>query len=201
MITLPTIGKDGDAEWWFIFAQGPSFLREDAEKLRPFGKTMGINNAVFYCPWIDVLYACDGKWWREYEKKIPKLFKGEKYSYQRVPGCERFYRQKNFPSMGGNGGQQGIQLAYSKRNPEKEMWIGLLGFDHQHTGGKKHCHKDHPRPMGNAGSVMNWPGVMEKTAEVLKRKKVTVINFTRETAIDCFPRMEVDELVSHYRNS
>lgn len=188
--------KTTDKDWCFIFAQGPSFLREDAEKLK-WGFTIGINNAVFYCPWIDILYACDEKWWRVYGKKIPKSFEGRRFSYQRVPGCERFYRQKHFPSMGGNGGQQGIQLAVA----EGFKKIALLGFDHQHTGGKKHCHRDHPRPLGNAGSVMNWPSVMEQTAKVLKRYKVEVINLSRETAIECFPRMGVDEFVSRYRNS
>lgn len=182
-------------DWWFIFAPGPSFLRVDAEKLQ-WGKTIAVNNAVFYCPWADYLYACDEKWWRVYESKV-KFFKGRRFSYQRSVGVERFYRPAHFPTLGGNSGVQAIQLAYSEGGRN----IAILGFDHQHTDGKKHCHKDHPKPLGNAGSVERWPEAMDRTYAVLKRKGVTLINLSRETAIESVPRMTVEDFVEQYRNS
>jgi hypothetical protein len=183
------------SETWFIFATGPSFRREDAEKVR-WCKTVAVNNAVFYTPWADILYACDAKWWMCYGAKLG-FFKGKRYSFQRVTRVERFYRQKGFPSIAGNSGNQAIQLLASfgvKR-------IGLLGFDHRHSEGKRHCHADHPKRLGNAGSVDAWPGLMEQTERVLKKQGIEVINCSRETAIKCFPRMTVDEFNEHYRNT
>jgi hypothetical protein len=184
-----------NCDTWFIFATGPSFLRQDAEKVR-WCKTVAVNNAVFFAPWADILYACDAKWWNCYGKSLG-FFKGQRYSFQRVPGTERFYRQQGFPGLAGNSGNQAIQLVASMGAKR----IGLLGFDHQHTGGKKHCHADHPKRLGNAGSVAAWSGLMEQTAKVLKRKGVEVINCSRETAITCLPRMTVDEFNDHYRNT
>lgn len=190
--------EQNSIDWWAVFATGPSFKRVDAEQLR-WCKTVAVNNAVFYCPWVDIQYACDAKWWRFYGKKIP-WFGGQKYSYQHHPGCERFYRPGHFPTAGGNGGNQAMQLAYVNRDTSRPMGIVITGFDHQHTEGQKHCHGDHPRPLGNAGSVMNWPEAMERTAKVLKRKGVTVINCSRETALTCFPRMSVEEFCEQYRH-
>lgn len=179
----------------FIFATGPSFLREDAEQAR-WCHTIAVNCAVFYTPWADQLYACDLKWWRHYGPMIP-WYRGEKWCFQKTPGVEKFHRPRGFGTTLSNSGHQALLMAHSQGHKV----IGLLGFDHQHTKGKKHVHGDHPERMGNAAGVDKWVGVMNQTAEVLGKKGITVINCSRDTALTCFPRMTVEEFNAQYRDT
>jgi hypothetical protein len=81
--------------------------------------------------------------------------------------------------------------------------ILLLGFDQQKTGGRAHCHVDHPKMdeggrrtnMANAGGIMSWPRMMNQTSMDLKKLGVNVINLSRETALRCFPRMTPEKFL------
>lgn len=70
--------------------------------------------------------------------------------------------------------------------------IVLIGYDCQKTGGKVHHHGDHPPNLGNAKSMSQWFVRFRKLAETMSRAKVNVINASRETALTCFPRMDLE---------
>jgi hypothetical protein len=74
----------------------------------------------------------------------------------------------------------------------------LLGYDMQHTGGKAHCHADHPRPLGNFAPEMArlCATKFDAIASDLKNECVRVINCTRETALRCFERMPLAEALA-----
>jgi len=177
--------------WWFIFATGPSFRRTDAELFRGLGKSIAVNNAVFYAPWSDCLYACDLKWWQYYSDGL-SWYKGERWSHQHYKENRSFTGDCQFASFGGNSGHQALQMAAVKGAKK----ICLLGFDQQFTGGIKHCHDDHPDRLGNAPQIDHYPGYMEKTGRDLKRMGVEVVNCTRETALTMFPRMTPEQFIS-----
>lgn len=72
--------------------------------------------------------------------------------------------------------------------------IVLLGYDCQHTGGRKHWHADHPGKLGNADGVADWPA---QFAVVLPRLRgIEVVNASRETALCLFPRASLEEALS-----
>ena len=81
--------------------------------------------------------------------------------------------------------------------------IALLGFDQQKTDGKAHCHADHPRMakdgkrtnMANAGGIMAWPRLMNKTAVEFKERGINVVNLSPATALKCFPRLTVERFL------
>lgn len=69
--------------------------------------------------------------------------------------------------------------------------IIMLGYDCQKTGGKAHWHGDHPRQLGNANSINRW---IPKFQELAKdHRHVEIINCSRATALECFPRMELED--------
>jgi len=178
--------------WTLIVASGPSLTRSDCDALRgKVDQCIAVNCAIFVCPWADILYAADGKWWRHYGKDVA-WFKGERASMTyRKPGVTH-YRPKLFPRTGGNSGHQALTMAVERGAKH----VALLGFDHKEgPGGKKHYHGDHPDGLGNANSLPNWAGRMNHTAIEIAAMGVEVVNLTRDTALRCYPRMTVEDFV------
>lgn len=69
----------------------------------------------------------------------------------------------------------------------------LLGFDCQHTHGKSHWFGNHPAGLGNAGLTHQWLDKFKQLADDFKH--VEIINASRETAITCFPRARLEDLL------
>jgi hypothetical protein len=90
---------------------------------------------------------------------------------------------------GGNGGYQTINLAYLFG----ALRIILLGFDMKFSGNKSHWHGDHPGVLNRDVPVKTFLQNFPALADDLKDEGVEVINATRETALECFPRMGLEE--------
>lgn len=71
--------------------------------------------------------------------------------------------------------------------------IILLGYDMQYTGGKRHWHGDHPKGLANAGKINAWPKEFAALAKTITH--VDVVNCTRETALHCWPKRNLDEVL------
>lgn len=144
------------------------------------------NTTFRLAPWADVLYAMDKKWWETYQGEVLNAFPGERVSLAKM--LPR-YRVTQIDALKhyGNSGAAAISLA-AHRGAKR---IILLGYDCQHTGGKAHWHGDHPRNLGNARSVTLWAENFAKLAADLAEKGVTVINASRETALECWPREDL----------
>jgi hypothetical protein len=69
----------------------------------------------------------------------------------------------------------------------------LLGYDCQHTGGKAHWHGDHPSHLGNASAMDQW---IVSFGQLAARLKCEVLNATRETALECWPRVDLEKALS-----
>lgn len=90
-------------------------------------------------------------------------------------------------TYGGNSGHQAVHLAY---NWGAEVII-LLGYDY---GGEGHWFGKHPQPLDGGTAFAGWIKHMGHLARALEAKGVQVINCSRETALQCFPRMNIDEI-------
>jgi len=180
--------------WAVCIASGPSLTRADCDALRGFGYTIVVNCAVFFAPWADEWYAADLQFWNYYGKK-GAWFKGHRVSRSRHELVDETWRGAGWPTTGGNSGHQALQLAV-ERGYER---VALIGYDHKHTGGKTHFHGDHPRKnkvrLGNPQHCHHWARQMKRTSLTLKQKGIEVVNLSRETAIECFPRMTVEEFL------
>ena len=99
--------------------------------------------------------------------------------------------------QGGNGGYQALNLAVLMGATK----VILLGYDMHATAESKHFHPDHPLGLNNP-----YPGLFEKwiqnfrtTLDDLKKASVTVVNCTPDSALDCFPRVPLEDVLHVWR--
>lgn len=124
----------------------------------------------------------DLAWWRKHYDDTHG-FAGEKLS---IAKGARGAAIVDLP-YSGNSGAGALILAhhYGARR------IIMLGYDCKYApDGKRHWHGDHPRGLGNAVSVNNWPGEFQKAAGFLGGAEI--LNASRETAIQLWPRISLE---------
>ena len=177
---------------------GPSLTQEDVEAVRGrVDAVIAINDAYRLAPWADVLYACDERWWTWH--KGVKSFAGLKYSLQKSSlkwrgvqvlqntGPIGLERKPNGLKTGKNSGYQAMNLAFhlgAKR-------ILLLGYDMQVAIGKSHWFGSHPG--GGPPPVQSFRGMFRQIVGPLEKEGVSVVNCSRETALDCFTRLPLTQ--------
>lgn len=185
-------------------ASGPSLTAEDCETVREAGLPTIVTNTTFrMCPWADVLFGFDGAWWKEYggARGKPKdggptvndIFPGLRMTCSALGaalGVDSMHSERWFDPCG-TSGTAAISLAVSAGAKR----ILLLGYDSQKTGGKTHHHGDHPPHLGNAKSMPNWPRRFKNVAR-LAAGKSEVVNCSRSTALQCFPRGELSQEIA-----
>ncbi len=197
--------------WWpdwrgetvVIAASGLSQRVEDIQFARGRSKVMAINNTWQPAPWADVLYACDGAWWKcedlGYGQHALREFGGLLVSgHSNVPGTrhiavntvnDELYPGSTFGG-GGNSAFQAINIAV--------LWgadrILLTGVDCMNPG--EHWHGPHTniKPLVNSrqSTMDNWKKAFSTVAPLLAARGVEVINCTRQTALECFPRAKME---------
>ncbi|MCH4563353.1 hypothetical protein MKP05_09445 [Halomonas sp. EGI 63088] len=141
------------------------------------------NNTYQLCPWADVLYAMDRKWWTV----MTPSFSGECLTAAgNVPGATRTAAPK-----GGNSGAGALLLARHRGATR----ILMLGYDCQvGDDGQRHWHGAHRQGLGNAVSLPKFYGQFAQAAEQLL--DVEVINCSRATALDMWPRGDLAQALS-----
>lgn len=183
---LTALVKGGEV---VCIASGPSLTEADVELVRQWrGEKRCVfvaNNSFRIAPWADAMYAMDSGWWGVHKKEALK-FPGLKFTScsKLLPDVKRLplHSFNNF----GNSGAAIVMLA--QVCGAKAVY--LLGYDCQFTNGKSHWHGDHAAPLKNALSVDKWPQKFRNLSHVLR---VKVVNCSRETALDAFPRASLEE--------
>lgn len=187
-----------------ILASGPSLTSADADYVRSrVDAVIVINGAYELAPWADCLYGSDVHRFWTWRQGVPD-FKGLKYTVWTEPG-----RKKKAAELGllalQHVGDTGLSLdpttlmtgknsTYAAMNLAVHFGakrIVLLGVDMQRgPRGEMHCHADHPdKSMPPCALAMSlFPSLVKPLAEL----GVTVVNCTRRTALDCFPRQPLE---------
>lgn len=139
-------------------------------------------------PYSDYLYAMDRAWWKVNIRQVVETFKGQLATI--ISGC--FNAKCYSLPYRNNSGAGAIELAIQLGAEN----IILLGYDMQHTGGKKHWHADHPKPLFNAGKIKDWPAEFEK----IKRQypAVNILNCSRNTALTVFKRIALEDALNEF---
>lgn len=184
-----------------VIASGPSLTEADVDHVRGKAAVIAVSDNYQIAPWADHLYAYDTTWWGYHKPIVAHCFRGRLWT-----GCERvkdIYPDITFvPTRRGdadvgdrylvNGQNSGLQAlclaAYLKARR-----ILLLGFDIQHTGGERHWFGRHPKGWGNADTAHKWVRHFDRIAPQFACRDVEVINCSRETALQCFPRATITE--------
>lgn len=188
-----------------LVASGPSAIHANLELVRDRYRVVTVNNSWKLAPWADVLYGCDGTWWRSNEG-VPD-FKGLKMTIDRrtcedYPNwqihkveCDRSsdklaFGRVNHIGWGGNSGFGALNLSVqfgAKR-------IILVGFDMNLENGS-HWHGDHTGPLGNPreGNIARWRRVFDEAFYQLKSIGVEAINTSLTSSLRNYPRLTFEE--------
>lgn len=191
---------------WVVIGGGASLAKSDVDRVRGRARVLAVNNAFAIAPFADVVYACDEEWWQHNDEAVRATTRAARWAGDAAAavrfgtarlaleeGCGAHALPGYAYTGNGNGGYQAIQLA---RHLGARV-IVLLGFDCQHTGGRKHWHEDHPRPMQNPSPerMTKWREAFPALARDLDADSVAIFNCSRETAIACIPRARLDTLL------
>ena len=169
-----------------VIASGPSLAAPDCETICQSGiPTIAVNSSWKAARFAEAVYAGDMAWWDEYGSEID-------IDAERVT-CMKSAARKHGLTLHGphgqvlNSGMRAIQFAIARGAKQ----IILLGFDCSIERGT-HWHGDHERTKNPTSQrVRGWHAQFAAVAAEAKARKVQVINCSRETALTCFPRMEL----------
>lgn len=195
-----------------ILAGGPSLdlaqIRHVAmARLEERCRVIAVNDAVFPAWWADWLHACDVKWWTWHRNTATK-FKGIKTTTTetvpvawgvrllRIGGdtggqAGGWSERRNTIYPGGNGGYQAIQCAMKAAAAR----VLLLGFDMRRPkDGPGHFFGEHPDGMRSdyEDTMLPW---FDTLLEPARDMGVEIINCAPGSAIECFPRANVEEIL------
>lgn len=92
---------------------------------------------------------------------------------------------------GGNGGAQALNLGALAGGRR----IILLGYDMQYQGRRANWHDGHPIKAAPERRVTQWIPRFRAIAAELEKDGVDVINASERTALDCFRRQPIAELL------
>lgn len=191
-------------------APGPSLIPVDAGV-----PIIAVQDAHRLLPWAEVLYGCENSWWEVYDG-VPE-FTGEKWSSHTVqkPGepvttndkteaqeqwklrCvegrsgEIFSTDPQYINYGNNSGFQAINLAILFGCTT----IVLIGFDMQRTGGKAHFFGDHPKGLNRGTDYTGFHQFFINASQHMP-EGVRIINSTMDSALTCFPKVELDDAIA-----
>lgn len=166
-----------------------------------------INDTYRMVPRADVLYACDGKWWRKHydavrdaidrNEFVGELWTQDEAAARNYPGIARIVGRsgkglgREMLHFGGSSGYQVLNLSY--------LWgarrMILLGYDNKKArDGRSHWFGDHPPDLGQHQPFNLWAGNFPILAADLAREGIEVLNATADTALTCFPRVTLDAI-------
>jgi len=208
--TVPVCWPNGTV---LCIGGGPSLSEEDCFYAAPrVDGIIGVNDAYRVYPALHILYACDHKWWKWHYADV--VLKAQ--TAIRVTGQPQ--AKAEFPDLnllrivhaagwsvipdsvhaGGHGGYHAINIAILAGAAR----IILLGYDMQPASaelaqkkglamGVKHWFGEHPDKTKQDFSA--WLQAFTGTDAMAKRLGVHIINCTRETALQEFDRIQLEE--------
>jgi hypothetical protein len=185
-----------------IVASGPSAKQAGIGALKGRLPVLAIKKNVELAPWADVVYGCDGPWWR-HERGLPK-FCGLKLCYD-VQACDEFgLRRVHIPDKlsnrllfgqtgtigaAGNSGFQALNLAAQFGATR----ILLIGFDAHGRGGEHWYGRNNWNFANNPteDNYRRWRHAFELALHDLTERGIDVINASMSSDLKCFPKATV----------
>lgn len=158
-----------------------------------------MNRSHEMAPFADALVAMDYAWWAANGGNIARPMEywttneeaADVFGLNYVEG-EAGGGVSRRPDVARHGSNSGF-LALSLAILFGAERVVLLGYDMQFTGGRKHWHADHGGNLHNP-EACNFAGWISRFATL--SGSVEIVNASRETALDCFPRMALEEALA-----
>lgn len=197
MVTVPQLWP---GETVVCLGSGPSLTAGDVAYCRGRSRVIAVKDAVRLAPWADALYACGADrsfWWQRHGPTLND-FAGLRYTLDRSAalwasvlestGREGLETDPAGIRTGQNSGYQAINLAVHLG----ASLIVLLGYDMQPSqDGTDHFFGDHPH--GVKPPFRDLRPFYETLVDPLKALGICILNASRRSALDCFPRVSLVE--------
>jgi hypothetical protein len=136
----------------------------------------------------------DKAWWDAYLPQVrSSKFAGALVNPWRArPVGVEHVQFKHYNNSGSGAVALAIALGASR--------VVMLGYDCQKTEGKAHWHGDHPKGLGNAGSIQQWFPLFDALSRQIPAS-VPVVNASRVTALKCFPTTTLEDALSYRKRN
>lgn len=182
---------------------GPSLHPADVDACRGKATVIAVNDAWRLAPWADALIASDLSWWNHY-KGVPG-FTGLKFCVQ--PGADKWpgvmvLRNTGVDGIetdptglrtGRNTGAAAINLAVHFGAAR----VLLLGYDMDATDdAHSHWFGAHPKGLRGGSPYALFRQMFAAMVQPLQAAGIEVINCSRHTALTCFPRRPLAEVLA-----
>jgi hypothetical protein len=196
-------------------ATGPSLTQADVDTAKRKGFAMFGCNNVWKLTQLDVLYCCNERWWDYYWCDELARDPCDKWTVSKA-AADRYginwIAEKDLPGLsndpsyvhhGHGSGYTMMNLAYLMGAQR----IVLLGYDLRYApdydGASKRVGSAPRHYFGEyPDELLHWPktqvrngvhvGLVRLYESVAKQGAVEIVNCTRDTALECFPRMSID---------
>lgn len=158
-------------------------------------------------PWADVLYACDGAFWR-LQDGLPQFtglrLTADTSAVVRYPQTLHKVEVRRMvdrilldpPGTVGDGGNSGFQ-ALNLAVQFGASRIVLVGYDMRLDRGL-HWHGPHPKGMNNPSEahLPRWRRALNGAAQDLLDMGVEVLNASPASTLTAFPKVTLEELLT-----
>ena len=172
----------------FCLASGPSLTAEDVSIVRQWRgantteerRVVVVNTTFRAALWADAMYASNDSWWRVFGVEVAERFTGTKICHPQSRQRGAVCASSNLPASRCSG-EAAVRIAINSGAAR----VYLLGYDCQKTGESAHWHEDYEL-LPNAPNISDWLVGFQKLAR--DTKNAEIINCTRQTALNVFPR-------------
>lgn len=164
---------------WAVLAPGPSASAALAEKVRDLPLVV-VGNAFELAPWAQIVAASDAAWWRSFP--TARALPAAKFCMTTSPHAERV----RIDAMGAvvNSGVLGLECAVRAGATR----ILLLGADMRGD----HFFGPYRNGLRNTAPHQRAQHLKQYAAWARLNREVEVLNCTPGSALDCFPRADLD---------
>lgn len=182
---------------------GPSLCQDDVDACRGQATVIAVNDAWRLAPWAEALIASDAAWWSHY-RGVP-AYTGLKFclepSAAKWPGVQVLRNagdagietEPTGVKTGRNTGAAAINLAVHFGAAR----VVLLGYDME-AKDEAHSHwfGAHPQGLRGGSPYALFRQMFATMVAPLQALGVTVVNCSRHTALTCFPRQPLREVLT-----
>lgn len=198
-VALTTVPKLWPGSTIICLGSGPSLTPEDVAACRGRARVIAVKDTIRLAPWADVLYSGEIRWWKHYGPTL--TFDGLRYgidhddiakyaSVLQNTGMTGLEMNPTGLRTGKNSGYQALNLAVHLGAAR----IVLLGYDMQVDGTRQHFFGPHPYPRNDV--FRDFVPLFDTLVAPLKALGICVVNASRQSALQCFQRLSLEEALA-----
>lgn len=187
-----------------LFATGPSLNKKDIDLVKKYHsegivKAFGCNDSYRVVSFLDVLYACDGRWWDYHYDKVKATCKADLWTqelYTRKKHKDINYTPGKFaqgvslnPNIIHYGSNSGFQLLNIALLMGVRKFL-LVGYN-MGVNGNTHFFGMHPAECSKGPSP--WPKFIQAFKTIQPKVRNNIINCTEPSGLTFLKYMDLEE--------